>query len=194
MDKKSARIRRATRARRKLQELGATRLVVHRTPRHIYAQVIAPNGSEVLVAASTVEKAIAEQLKYTGNKDAAAAVGKAVAERALEKGIKDVSFDRSGFQYHGRVQALAGTFGSRLHEYARTRVNTFNRVLQGAVIQRDVNHIATGFFHRFLDRCWNFTRFTVTKTNATVTIANYSQSCEGENTTTFNGFRYAVYW
>ena len=98
MDKKSARIRRATRARRKLQELGATRLVVHRTPRHIYAQVIAPNGSEVLVAASTVEKAIAEQLKYTGNKDAAAAVG---------KGIKDVSFDRSGFQYHGRVQALA---------------------------------------------------------------------------------------
>lgn len=106
MDKKSARIRRATRARRKLQELGATRLVVHRTPRHIYAQVIAPNGSEVLVAASTVEKAIAEQLKY-GNKDAAAAVGKAVAERALEKGIKDVSFDRSGFQYHGRVQALA---------------------------------------------------------------------------------------
>lgn len=65
------------------------------------------NGSEVLVAASTVEKAIAEQLKYTGNKDAAAAVGKAVAERALEKGIKDVSFDRSGFQYHGRVQALA---------------------------------------------------------------------------------------
>ena len=82
MDKKSARIRRATRARRKLQELGATRLVVHRTPRHIYAQVIAPNGSEVLVAASTVEK-------------------------ALEKGIKDVSFDRSGFQYHGRVQALA---------------------------------------------------------------------------------------
>ncbi|WP_394571036.1 50S ribosomal protein L18 [Citrobacter amalonaticus] len=106
MDKKSARIRRATRARRKLKELGATRLVVHRTPRHIYAQVIAPNGSEVL-AASTVEKAIAEQLKYTGNKDAAAAVGKAVAERALEKGIKDVSFDRSGFQYHGRVQALA---------------------------------------------------------------------------------------
>jgi len=107
MDKKSARIRRATRARRKLKELGATRLVVHRTPRHIYAQVIAPNGSEVLVAASTVEKAIAEQLKYTGNKDAAAAVGKAVAERALEKGSKDVSFDRSGFQYHGRVEALA---------------------------------------------------------------------------------------
>ncbi len=107
MDKKAARIRRAIRARRKLQELGATRLVVHRTPRHIYAQVIAPNGSETLVAASTTEKAIIEQLKNTGNKEAAAVVGKIVAERALEKGIKSVSFDRSGFQYHGRVQALA---------------------------------------------------------------------------------------
>ncbi|HGN2246128.1 TPA: 50S ribosomal protein L18 [Proteus mirabilis] len=107
MDKKAARIRRATRARRKLQELSATRLVVHRTPRHIYAQVIAPNGSETLVAASTTEKAIIEQLKNTGNKEAAAVVGKIVAERALEKGIKSVSFDRSGFQYHGRVQALA---------------------------------------------------------------------------------------
>ena len=59
------------------------------------------------IAFSTVEKAISEQLKYTGNKDAAAAVGKAVAERAIEKGITGVSFDRSGFQYHGRVQALA---------------------------------------------------------------------------------------
>ncbi|QKJ50637.1 50S ribosomal protein L18 [Providencia rettgeri] len=107
MDKKAARIRRATRARRKIQELGATRLVVHRTPRHIYAQVIAPNGSETLVAASTTEKAINEQVKFTGNKDAAAIVGKLVAERALEKGIKVVAFDRSGFQYHGRVQALA---------------------------------------------------------------------------------------
>lgn len=107
MDKKAARIRRATRTRRKLQELGVTRLVVHRTPRHIYAQVIAPTSSEVLVAASTVEKVIAEQLKSTGNKDAAAAIGKAIAERALEKNIRVVSFDRSGFQYHGRVRALA---------------------------------------------------------------------------------------
>ncbi|WP_407331556.1 50S ribosomal protein L18 [Enterovibrio sp. 27052020O] len=107
MDKKIARIRRATRARRKIAELGATRLVVHRTPRHVYAQVIAANGSEVIAAASTVEKAIRDQLKSTGNKDAAAAVGKAVAERALEKGIESVAFDRSGFQYHGRVAALA---------------------------------------------------------------------------------------
>ncbi|MFB6434991.1 MAG: 50S ribosomal protein L18 [Candidatus Malihini olakiniferum] len=107
MDKKSARIRRATSTRRKLQKLGATRLVVHRTPRHIYAQIIAPNGSKILVAASTVEKAIVETLKYTGNKDAATIIGKVVAKRALENGIKVVSFDRSGFKYHGRIQALA---------------------------------------------------------------------------------------
>ena len=66
MDKKSARIRRAARARHMMREQGVTRLVIHRTPRHIYAQVIAPNGSEVLAAASTVEKAIREQFKYHG--------------------------------------------------------------------------------------------------------------------------------
>lgn len=107
MDKKTARLRRATRSRKKMQELGANRLVVHRTPRHIYAQLIAPNGSEVLAAASTAEKAIKEQVGKTGNIDAAKAVGKAIAERAMEKGVKDVSFDRSGFKYHGRVAALA---------------------------------------------------------------------------------------
>lgn len=107
MDKKSARIRRATRARHMMREQGATRLVVHRTPRHIYAQVIAASGSEVLASASTVEKAIKEQVKYTGNIEAAKLVGKMIAERALSKGIKDVAFDRSGFKYHGRVQSLA---------------------------------------------------------------------------------------
>jgi large subunit ribosomal protein L18 len=107
MDKKAARIRRATKARRKMLELGATRLVVHRTPRHIYAQVIAASGSEVLASASTAESTIREQVKYTGNSDAAAVVGKTIAERALEKGITQVAFDRSGFQYHGRVAALA---------------------------------------------------------------------------------------
>ncbi|MBL1377732.1 50S ribosomal protein L18 [Zobellella iuensis] len=107
MDKKAARIRRATKARKKMLELGATRLVVHRTPRHIYAQVIAHNSSAVLASASTVEKSVREQLKYTGNIDAAALVGKTVAERALEKGVTNVAFDRSGFQYHGRVAALA---------------------------------------------------------------------------------------
>lgn len=107
MDKKAARIRRAARTRHNLRTLGATRLVVHRTPRHIYAQVIAPNTSDVLVAASTVEKTIATQLKGTGNKNAAIVIGKTIARRALEKGINHVSFDRSGYQYHGRIQALA---------------------------------------------------------------------------------------
>lgn len=107
MDKKTARIRRATRARHVMKEKGATRLVIHRTPRHIYAQVIAPNGSEVLAAASTLEKAVQEQVKSTGNKEAATVVGKVIAERAIAKGIKEVAFDRSGFKYHGRVQSLA---------------------------------------------------------------------------------------
>ena len=69
--------------------------------------MIAPNGSEVLAAASTVEKAIRDQVEKTGNADAAKVVGKVIAERAVEKGIKDVTFDRSGFKYHGRVAALA---------------------------------------------------------------------------------------
>ena len=107
MDKKSARLRRATRTRKKIQELGATRLVVHRTPRHIYAQLIAANGSEVLATASTVEGSIKEQLKSTGNVEAAKFVGKLIAERGKEKGVESVSFDRSGFKYHGRVAALA---------------------------------------------------------------------------------------
>ena len=107
MDKKTARLRRATRARKKIQELGATRLVVYRTPRHIYAQVIAAGGAEVLVAASTVEKTVRDGLGYTGNIDAAKAVGKLIAERAAEKGVTEVAFDRSGFKYHGRVAALA---------------------------------------------------------------------------------------
>lgn len=107
MDKKTARLRRATRPRKKMQELGASRLVVHRTPRHIYAQLIASNGSEVLASASTVEKAMREQFKSAGNVEAAKAVGKLIAERAIEKGVKSVAFDRSGFRYHGRVAALA---------------------------------------------------------------------------------------
>ncbi|PLK59030.1 50S ribosomal protein L18 [Candidatus Palibaumannia cicadellinicola] len=106
-NKKIARLRRATRTRSKLQKLNTTRLVVHRTIRHIYAQIIVPYSSEVIIAASTVEKNIAQLLKNTSNKNAAEAVGKKLAERALEKGIHNVSFDRSGYLYHGRVRALA---------------------------------------------------------------------------------------
>ncbi len=106
MDKKTSRLRRATRARKKILELGVNRLVIHRTPRHIYAQVI-DSESNVLVTASTVEKTVKEVVKSTGNVDAAKAVGKTVAERAVEKGVTSVAFDRSGFKYHGRVAALA---------------------------------------------------------------------------------------
>jgi len=106
MDKKAARLRRATRARKKMQELGATRLVVHRTPRHIYAQIFDAD-SKVLATASTVQKTISASLKGTGNADAAAAVGKAIAEQAKTAGITEVAFDRSGFKYHGRIKALA---------------------------------------------------------------------------------------
>ena len=107
MDKKSARIRRSRRARAKIKELCVPRLSVHRTPRHIYAQVIAANGSEVLAAASTVQADIKSGVKYSGNTDAAAAVGKAIAEKAKAAGVTQVAFDRSGFKYHGRVKALA---------------------------------------------------------------------------------------
>jgi len=108
MDKKRARIRRAVRARSKIAELGAYRLCVHRTPKHIYAQVIAPTGSEVLASASTLEKGLAAIIQgYTGNIAAASAIGKVIAERARAAGIEKVAFDRSGFRYHGRVKALA---------------------------------------------------------------------------------------
>ncbi|QGU32785.1 50S ribosomal protein L18 [Thermochromatium tepidum] len=110
MDKKQARLRRATRARAKMRELGVYRLCVHRTPRHTYAQIIAPGkgGDRVLASASTVEKALAAQI--TGNKAniaAAVVIGKAIAERALAVGVETVAFDRSGFRYHGRLKALA---------------------------------------------------------------------------------------
>jgi large subunit ribosomal protein L18 len=108
MDKKASRLRRAKRARAKIRELGVHRLTVHRTPRHIYAQVIAPNGAEVIAAASTVDKSVSGNIEgSTGNVAAAAVVGKAIAERAKEKGVERVAFDRSGFRYHGRVKALA---------------------------------------------------------------------------------------
>ena len=107
MDKKSARMRRGLRARMKIRELGSCRLCVHRTPRHIYAQVIAPSGAEVVVAASTLEATLRQGLKSTGNIEAAQAVGKAIAEKAKAAGIDQVAFDRSGFKYHGRVKALA---------------------------------------------------------------------------------------
>ena len=106
MEKKVGRLRRAKRGRAKIRELRVMRLCVHRTPRHIYAQVFDPQ-SRLVVTASTVQKDVAGELKATGNVDAAKAVGKAIAERAKAKGITKVAFDRSGFKFHGRIKALA---------------------------------------------------------------------------------------
>lgn len=107
MDKKQTRLRRARRTRAKIRELAVPRLSVHRTPRHIYAQVIAPDGSTVVASASTLQADIKSNVKSTGNIDAAAAVGKTIAEKAKAAGITSVAFDRSGFKFHGRVKALA---------------------------------------------------------------------------------------
>lgn len=108
MDKKSSRLRRARKSRAKIRELRLHRLTVHRTPRHIYAQVIAPVDSTVIASASTLDKAVQGDIQgSTGNASAAALVGKTIAERAKAAGVEQVAFDRSGFKYHGRVKALA---------------------------------------------------------------------------------------
>ncbi len=107
MDKKSSRTRRGKRARSKMRELRATRLCVYRSSQHIYAQIIAPEGNTVITSASTVEKDVRAALKSTSNIEAAKAIGKLIAERAKDKGVEVVAFDRSGFKYHGRVKALA---------------------------------------------------------------------------------------
>jgi large subunit ribosomal protein L18 len=103
--KKEARQRRAKSTRLKIRELGAVRLCVNRTPRHIYAQVISACGGNVLAQASTLDASLRDGA--TGNIEAAKKVGLLVAERAKAAGITKVAFDRSGFQYHGRIQALA---------------------------------------------------------------------------------------
>lgn len=103
--KNEARLRRARRARTRIRELGENRLSVHRTPRHIYAQVIGPTGDNVIASASTLDAELRKGA--TGNIAAAAEVGKLVAKRAKEAGIARVAFDRGGYKYHGRVKALA---------------------------------------------------------------------------------------
>ena len=103
--KKGARLRRAKRARSKISKLRMNRLCVFRSPRHIYAQVISPEGDKVLASASTGEKE--NRTGATGNVDAAGKVGKRIAERAKAIGVESVAFDRSGYAYHGRIKALA---------------------------------------------------------------------------------------
>lgn len=106
-DKNQVRLRRARRTRSHIRELGVHRLTVHRSAQHIYAQIIAADAAHTVVAASTVEKEIVAGLKATGNVEAAKKVGAAIAQRAKEKGITKIAFDRSGFQFHGRIKALA---------------------------------------------------------------------------------------
>jgi large subunit ribosomal protein L18 len=107
IDKNTSRIRRAAQTRKKIHQLAAVRLAVHRTNGHIYAQVFSADGGKVLASASTVEKDIRTKVAKGGNKSAAAAVGKRIAEKAKSLGIETVAFDRSGYRYHGRVRALA---------------------------------------------------------------------------------------
>ena len=107
MDKKASRIRRSRRTRAKIATLGIDRLAVHRTPRHTYAQVFSGKTGSVLVSASTLSADVRALVKYSGNINAATAVGKVIADKAKAAGIEKVAFDRSGFKYHGRVKALA---------------------------------------------------------------------------------------
>jgi large subunit ribosomal protein L18 len=107
LSSKERRQRRAIKVRQHIRELGVARLTVHRTPRHIYAQVFDAQGAKVLVTASTVQESVSKELKSTGNVDAAKVVGREIATRARAAGINKVAFDRAGFRYHGRVKALA---------------------------------------------------------------------------------------
>ena len=107
IQKKAARLRRARQTRAKLAELKAVRLTVHRSNFHIYAQLIDGSGRQVLATASSLEPELRSNLPNGGNVKAAAAVGKRIAERARDKGIETVAFDRAGYRFHGRVKALA---------------------------------------------------------------------------------------
>jgi len=106
-DKNIARLRRARQTRLKIREVGAVRLTVHRTNGHIYAQITSPAGDKVLASASSLEKELRAQLKSGSNRKAAELIGQRIAQKAKEKGIESVAFDRSGYKYHGRVKALA---------------------------------------------------------------------------------------
>ena len=107
LDKKQNRLRRARKGRAKIRELEVNRLSIHRTPRHIYAQVLAADGGSVIASASTLETEVRKGVKFGGNVEAAAIVGARIAEKAKAAGVDTVAFDRSGFRYHGRVKALA---------------------------------------------------------------------------------------
>jgi large subunit ribosomal protein L18 len=101
-ERREARVRRAVKAAG-----GRPRLSVHRSSKHIYAQIIDDQKGSTLVAASTMEKTVREGGKTGANIDAAKTIGKLIAERAVEKGVTEVVFDRGRYLFHGRVKALA---------------------------------------------------------------------------------------
>lgn len=107
MDKKSSRLRRARRTRERIKRQNVYRLCVHKTPRHIYAQVLSPDSAKVLASASTLDKDCRVEISNGGNITAATLIGKTIAERAKAAGVESVAFDRSGFKFHGRIKALA---------------------------------------------------------------------------------------
>jgi len=107
MNNVNNRLRRARKTRAKIAELKVTRLSVHRTNTHIYAQIIAESGDKVIVSASTVRQMCVKKVKNGGNVEAAALIGKRIAEKAVKAGVTTVAFDRSGYKYHGRIKALA---------------------------------------------------------------------------------------
>src|SRR4030065_247588 len=103
MNKIQTRQRRRTRTRNQIPRVGAGRLCVHRTPQHIYAQIIDPTGARVLASASTLETELRASLKNGGNIAAAGAVGKRIAEKAQQSRVTKVEFGRSRFTDNGRV-------------------------------------------------------------------------------------------
>lgn len=107
-ERTQARLKRKSRIRKRI--LGTTerpRLSVFRSARHMYAQIVDDTAGATMVAASSLDKAFKEHAKFENKKAAAEFVGQLVAQRALDKGIKQVVFDRNGFLYHGRVKALS---------------------------------------------------------------------------------------
>ncbi len=107
MKNKSNRLKRALKIRKKLLTTNRPRLSIHKSLHHIYAQIISTDGCKTLASVSTVQSDLRLNLQGTSNISAAQLVGKRIAEQALGQGISEVSFDRSGFKYHGRVKALA---------------------------------------------------------------------------------------
>jgi large subunit ribosomal protein L18 len=105
--KKATRLRRAKKTRGIIARQDVARLCIHRTSKHIYAQVVSSDGTSIVASSSTVQAEVKKEISFSGNKEAAKIVGKSIAEKAKQAGIVSVAFDRSGFKFHGRVKELA---------------------------------------------------------------------------------------